>query len=196
MMEILHWGVLGVFIFSSLLYLIPFVGPSTMILSGAIAAIHPTYSPPAVALAIAAGSSLAKAVMYYLSYFAGGALGAKRIEKLHKYCQEMGRWKSLAVFMASATPIPDEPVLVGLGLVQYSPLRVFAAYFLGKLAITLPGAYLGKAAGLGLHGLIGSVPAVAASVAFTVIVTVVLLKVDLDKLWTRMVKRSQKVAQQ
>jgi uncharacterized membrane protein YdjX (TVP38/TMEM64 family) len=180
---------MGVFIFSCLLYLIPFIGPSTMVLSGAVAAIHPDYSPVSIGIAIAAGSSVAKVVTYYVSYFAGGALGAEKVERLHRYCERMGRWKSLAVFIAAATPIPDEPVLVGLGLVRYSPLRVFLAFLVGKLVITIPGAYLGKAAGLGLHKLVSGIPAIIISVVFTLIVAVVLMKVDLDKLWMRRIER-------
>jgi len=189
LIEILSWGFMGIFLFSCLLYLIPFIGPSTMVLSGAISAIYPNYPPIYVGTAIAVGSSIAKAVTYYVSYFAGGALSAEKVERLHRYCERMGRWKSLAVFMAAATPIPDEPVLVGLGLVGYNPLRVLFAFFVGKLVVTIPGAYLGKAAGLGLHKLVGGIPAITISAVFTLIVTVVLVKVDLDQLWMRWVKR-------
>jgi uncharacterized membrane protein YdjX (TVP38/TMEM64 family) len=191
LIHILSWGFLGVFIFSSLLYLIPFIGPSTMVLSGAIAAIFPSNPPILVGTAVAAGASVAKAAMYYLSYFAGRKFGAERVDKLHRYCERMGRWKSLVVFLAAATPIPDEPVLVGLALVRYSPLRVFLAFFLGKLVITVPGAYLGKAAGLGLSGHFGDLYGTAISVIFTIVTAVVLLKVDLDKIWMKWVQRRE-----
>ena len=185
MMEIISWGLLGIFISSFLLYLIPFIGPSTMIYSGVLAAIH-HYDPPAlIGVAVAAGASVAKTIHYYVSYFAGRALSEESINRLQGYCERLGRWKSVATFVSSATPIPDEPVLVSLALVNYSPVRFLLVYFLGKLVITIPGAYLGRSARHILHGLIGEVPMAIVSIVFTVIVTVVLLKVDLSKLWRR-----------
>jgi len=184
-MEIISWGLLGVFVSSFLLYLVPFVGPSTMIYSGVLAAIcH--YDPPAlVGVAVAAGASVAKTIHYYVSYFAGRALSEESINRLQGYCERLGRWKSVATFVSSATPVPDEPVLVSLALVKYSPIRFLLIFFLGKVVVTIPGAYMGRSTRHLLHGLIGEFPMAIASIVFTVIVTVVLLKVDLSKLWRR-----------
>jgi len=185
LIEILSWGLLSVFISSCLLYLVPFMGPSTMIYAGAIAAIHPQDPPVLVGIAVAAGASIAKVVHYYIGYFARRVLSEKRIQKLEGYCERWGRWKSVATFVSSATPIPDEPVLVSLALVNYSPIRFLLAFFLGKLVITIPGAYMGRSVRHVLRGLMGEVPLAIASIVFTVIVTVILLKVDLSKLWRR-----------
>lgn len=191
MWEIMSWGLLGVFISSFLLYLIPFIGPSTMIYSGALAAIS-HYDPPAlIGVAVAAGSSVAKAIHYYVSYFAGRALSEESVNRLQGYCERWGKWKSVATFVSSASPIPDEPVLVSLALVKYSPVRFLLVFFLGKLVITIPGAYMGRSTRHLLRGLIGEVPMAIASIVFTVIVTVVLLKVDLGKLWRRCTRGHQ-----
>ena len=64
LIEMMSWGLLGVFVSSILLYLIPFIGPSTMICAGAVAAIYPHDSPILVGIAVAAGASVAKAVHY------------------------------------------------------------------------------------------------------------------------------------
>jgi hypothetical protein len=103
-----------------------------------------------------------------------------------------GRWKSLAVFLAAATPIPDEPVLIGLGLVQYSPLRVLLAFLVGKLVVTVPAAYFGRSAGMVLHREVGDFWGTVISIAFTIIVTVVLLKFDVEKIWANLTQRQKK----
>jgi membrane protein DedA with SNARE-associated domain len=189
LMEIFGWGLFGVFVTSFILYLIPFVGPSTMICAGAMAAIHPDISPALIGVTVAVAASLSKAVHYYVSYFAGGALSEERISKLHRYCEKMGRWKSFVAFIAAATPVPDEPVLVWLGLVRYSPVRFLLAFLIGKLVITIPGAYVGRSAGRLLQHMFGNITVTVASIVFTVIVTIVLLKVDLGGLWRMLTRR-------
>jgi len=185
LLEVVSWGLLGVFVSSCLIYLIPFMGPSTMIYSGAVAAIYPDHPPILVGIAVAAGASIAKAVHYYISHFARRALSEKSVHKLEGYCERWGRWKSVATFISSATPVPDEPVLVSLALVNYSPLRFFLVFLLGKLVITIPGAYMGRSVRHVLYRLMGEIPMAVASIAFTVIVTIILLNVDLSKLIKR-----------
>ena len=182
LMEIVSWGLLGIFVFSCAVYLIPFMGPSTMIQSGAIAAIYPDHPPVLVGIAVAAGASVAKAVHYYMAYFAGRTLSEKSAQRLEGYCERWGRWKSVATFISSATPVPDEPVLISLALVKYSPLRFLLVFLLGKLVITIPGAYMGRSVRHVLYRLMGEVPMAIASIVFTVIITVILLNVDLSKL--------------
>jgi len=183
------WGLFGIFLASFVLYLIPFVGPSTMLCAGAMAAVHPDISPAFIGVTVAVAASLSKAVHYYVSYFAGGALGEERVSKLHRYCVRMGRWKSVVTFIASATPVPDEPVLIWLGLVRYSPVRFLLAFLIGKLVVTIPGAYVGRSAGRFLRYMTDHNTITIASVVFTVIVTVVLLKVDLRKLWRGLTRK-------
>jgi uncharacterized membrane protein YdjX (TVP38/TMEM64 family) len=48
----------------------------------------------------------------------------------------------LLIFVVAATPIPDEPVVIPLGLMKYNPAKFFVFFFLGKLSIIIVGAYL------------------------------------------------------
>jgi len=194
MIGILHWGLLGVFILSCTVYLIPFIGPSTMVFSSGLSSLSilQSYSPFYIGLVVGIGASVAKVIHCCVSYFAGGMLGKERVNKLHTYCEKMGRWKSLSVFLAVATPIPDEPVLIGLGLVQYSPLRVLLAFLVGKLVVTIPGAYFGRSAGILLNREVGDFWGTIISIVFTVIVTVVLLEFDVEKIWANLTQRQKK----
>ncbi len=188
-LEILRWGYLGIVAFSGLVYLIPFIGPSVMVLSGTIAAIVPQYHPAGIGIAVAAGASLAKAIHYYTSYFAGRALSAESANRLRGYGQRLGRWKSVATIIAAATPIPEEPVLVSLALLKYDPRRFLLFFLFGKLAVTIPGAYLGRAFSASLSELAGSLPVTVASIITSVAVTLILVKVDLGKLQRRLTSK-------
>jgi len=183
--EILTWGLLGVFVSSCLLYLVPFMGPSTMVYAGAVAAMYHDQPPILIGIAVAAGASVAKAVHYYVSYFARKALSENNVRKLEGYSERWGRWKSVAIFVSSATPIPDEPVLVSLALVNYSPLRFLVVFLLGKLVVTIPGAYMGRSVRHVLYRMTGEVPMAIASIIFTIVTTIILLNVDLSKLFKR-----------
>ena len=136
------------FVFCFLVYLVPFMGPSTMVLSGAVAAMSPSRLPIMIALVVSLSASLAKTVVYYVSFFLGRRfLGDGTFSRLQSYGRVMGRWKGFAVFLASATPIPDEPVVVATSLVRYDPFRFFVWFLLGKLAVTIPAAYMGRNVG-------------------------------------------------
>jgi membrane protein DedA with SNARE-associated domain len=95
----------------------------------------------------------------------------------------------LALFIVAASPLPDEPVIIPLGLIKYNPAKFFAVYFLGKLSITIIGAYLGKAGQQVLEGWASQEITMALSIALTIVATIVLLKVDLVKIVERILKR-------
>lgn len=189
-MEFLSYGFLGIFGLSCVMYLVPFVFPAPIFLAGAIAAIYPDYSPFSIGVAVSAGSSVAKLVLYYTCYLSGRALGVESTERLRRYAIRVGRWKFIAAFVSSAAPIPDEPVLISLALIKYNPPRFFLAFFLGKLVTIIPGAYLGKVAGITLSGLVGNLAGAIISVIFTLVITVVLMKVDLEQLWMKFMQKS------
>jgi uncharacterized membrane protein YdjX (TVP38/TMEM64 family) len=74
-------------------------------------------------------------------------------------------------------------------LLKYNPAKFYIVYFLGKLSITIPGAYLGILS----EGLFASatsqVVLMIASIVLTVVVTIVLFKVDVEKIAERVFKK-------
>jgi membrane protein DedA with SNARE-associated domain len=85
---------------------------------------------------------------------------------------------------------------------KYNPAKFFTAYFLGKLAITVAGVFLGGWAGnfiehaLGLSSEMTFILSIVVSIILTVIITVIILKVDVDKLMEKIFHRKHKEAQQ
>lgn len=85
--------------------------------------------------------------------------------------------------------IPDEPVVIPLGLMKYSPAKFFLAFFLGKLSITIIGAWLGIMSKDFLSSSIGQGALIIISIILTITVTVILLKIDLGKIVEKILKR-------
>jgi membrane protein DedA with SNARE-associated domain len=172
--------------------LIPFAGPSNLLIAST-AAITLGNSDPAtlaaIGLIIALSAALAKGIHYMITFFVSGHLSQKRQARLNADSSKIKRWAFLLLFVVAATPVPDEPVVIPLGLMKYSPAKFFTAYFLGKLTITVAGAFLGNFAGDVFSAWLSPEVMVVVSIALTVAITVILLKVDLGKLAERFLKR-------
>ena len=95
----------------------------------------------------------------------------------------------MVLFAVATTPLPDEPVVIPLGLMKYNPAKFFVAYFLGKLLISVLGAYLGQWVVVNFKEWLTPEMMIVISVVLTVIVTVVLFKVDFKKLVEKILKR-------
>lgn len=168
--------------------LIPFAGPSNLLIaSNAAIALGSTDTTTLILVGIltAFGASLAKGIHYMVTFFVSGHLSQKRQAKLNTDAAIVKRWASPLLYLVAATPLPDEPVVIPLGLMKYSPLKFFGAYFLGKLTIAVAGAFLGNIAGDFLLNWFNPeesfIVSIVVSVVLTVVITVILLKVDLNK---------------
>jgi uncharacterized membrane protein YdjX (TVP38/TMEM64 family) len=142
-----------------------------------------------IGLFVALGSASAKLIHYLVTFFAGKFIGESRRERLDKAGLKVKKWAALALFVAAATPIPDEPVVIPLGLLKYNPVKFYLAFFLGKLVITVPGAYMGAFAKGIFASVISQEVLTVISIALTILVTVVLLKVDVAKTVEKVLKR-------
>ena len=178
----------GVLLTSFALNMIPFAGPSNLLIASN-AALFVEADPFTIGFLVALGAACAKLVHYFVTFFVGGLMGQKRREHLNAVASKLKGWASLALFVVAATPLPDEPVIIPLGLLKYNPVKFFLAYFAGKFVITVLGAYLGVLGHGILVPLISNEVLTATSIISTAILTIVLLKVDVWKIVERIVKR-------
>ncbi len=172
--------------------LIPFAGPSNMLVASTWAiSLGYTDSASLVAIGfmVALGAALAKSVHYMITFFIGSHLSEKRRQRLNADVNKIRKWAFWLLFAAAATPIPDEPVVIPLGLMKYSPAKFFTSFFIGKLTITISGAFLGALTGKVLSEWLSPTTTIIASIVATVVITVVLLKVDLGKLTQKIVQK-------
>jgi len=175
---------------SFLLNLIPFMGPSNLLIA-IDAALLVNADPFTIGFLVALGSALAKSIHYAITFFISGFLGEERRKRLDTTGLKLKQWAFLALFVVAASPLPDEPIIVPLGLLKYSPVKFFVPYFTGKLLITIVGAYLGRSGQEFLAPWISQEVLVAASILLTVIITVVLLKVDISKIASKFLKKDR-----
>jgi uncharacterized membrane protein YdjX (TVP38/TMEM64 family) len=179
---------MGVLVGSFLVNLIPFAGPSNLFIAST-AALTVQSDPFTLGFLVALGSAGAKSIHYIVTFIVGKHLSLKRRQRLDADAQKIKRWAFILLYAAAATPIPDEPVVIPLGLMKYSPIKFFTAFFLGKLSITIIGAYLGAWSETAFAPWLSQEAMIAISIALTIAVTIILLKVDVGKLMEKIFKR-------
>lgn len=182
------YGYLGVFLVSLAVNLLPFTSPSNMILAGAVAFLLPAMNPFIIGLAVAVAASGAKAAHYYVASYVGAKAGSKA-EKLESYGKRLGKWGALAAFVAAATPIPDDPVVIPLAMSHYSPVKFFVGYFTGKVLVSVAGAYVGRQSALTFQGLFPSNEYIIVTAIASILIASALLKADLPALTSRIKRR-------
>ena len=182
------YELLGVFAGSFGLNLIPFASPSNLFIASNAALIVKS-DPFTLGFLVALGSALAKLIQYTVTFFVGKHLSEKRRQRIDAQGLKIKRWAFLLLFIAAATPIPDEPVVIPLGLMKYNVGKFFVAFFLGKLSITIAGAALGVWSEGVLSSTIGQTGLIILSIVLTVVITVLMLKVDMGKIAEKILRR-------
>jgi len=99
------------------------------------------------------------------------------------------KWAMLILFVVAASPLPDEPVVIPLGLIRYNPAKLFLAYFAGKLVIGIAGAYLGRFYHEIFFSTVNDQLLMIISIVVTIVITIVLLRIDFEKLAEKILKR-------
>jgi membrane protein YqaA with SNARE-associated domain len=171
---------------------IPFAGPSNILIPSWFPFILVNGDAPTLLLVgflVALAAALAKGIHYMITFFVRDRLSEKRRAHLDAEGVKVRRWAFLLLFVAAASPIPDEPIVIPLGLMKYSPPKFFLSYFLGKLTIAVAGAFLGKIIESSVSGWLSPEFTIVISIVLTILITVILLKVDIGKLNKRILNK-------
>jgi len=170
--DLILQGYLGLFVACFIINMIPFLSPSNMVLAGVATLLLPTLGWFPIGVIVAVASTLAKFIHYYVVRGSRIVLSEKRLQSIDRERQRVEKWGALALFIAAASPVPDDPLIVYVGITEYNIPKFLASYFTGKVAVTLAGALIGYAVG----GYFESLPIVIASIALTAIITGFLFK--------------------
>ena len=127
-------GYLGLTIVSFLGSLVPFVPIQSFILVATMA-VGDQFDIHALALIAAITSTVAKQIIFYVSYGGRKIISEKTKKRMKPFQKLVKRYGGSAAFVAAATPIPDDLVYIPLGLAKYNPKRFFIATLLGKLVL-------------------------------------------------------------
>ena len=115
--------------------LIPFVPiPSFVVL--ATMAVGDQFNIHILAILGAVTATLAKQIIFYLSYGGGRIISEKTRKRMRPFERLVKKYGGAAAFIAAATPIPDDLVYIPLGLAKYNPRRFFLATLAGKFVLS------------------------------------------------------------
>jgi membrane protein DedA with SNARE-associated domain len=185
---------LTILLTSFALNLIPFAGPSNLLIASN-AALLTTADPVSIGFLVAFGAATAKFIHDIITFFISTHLGEQRRKRLDAVAPRLRRWGFVALFVVAATPLPDEPVVIPLGLLKYNPAKFYVAYFAGKLSITVAGAYLGRFSQDLLASILLQEAIIIVSIVLTIVITIILLKVDVEGLARRILRRKNRTEQ-
>ncbi len=115
--------------------LIPFVPiPSFVLL--ATMAVGDQFNLHILAIFSAVMATVAKQIIFYVSYGGGRIISEKTRKRMKPFERLVKRYGGAAIFVAAATPIPDDLVYIPLGLAKYNPRRFFVATLTGKIILS------------------------------------------------------------
>lgn len=165
-------GYFGLLVICFIINMIPFLSPSNMVLAGAAMLLLPGYDPILVGVIVAVAATSAKLIHFFVVRGSRVVLSEERLQSLDSEKKRVEKWGALALFIAAASPVPDDPLIVYVGLTKYSTMKFTMSYFIGKVAVTIAGALIGYSVG----GYFESMPIVLASIALTALITGFLFK--------------------
>ena len=165
-------GYFGLLIICFIINMIPFLSPSNMVLAGAATLLLPEFNPILVGVIVAVSATAAKLIHFFIVRGSRVVLSEERLQSLDSEKNRVEKWGALALFIAAASPVPDDPLIIYVGLTKYSTVKFTISYFIGKVAVTILGALIGYSVGEYFE----SLPIVVASIALTALITGFLFK--------------------
>ncbi|MGY5852668.1 MAG: hypothetical protein RTU92_03795 [Candidatus Thorarchaeota archaeon] len=165
--DLIIQGYLGLFIACFIFNMIPIAGPSNMVLAGLAMWVLPTANWIIVGLVVALSATISKLIHYYTVRGSRLVMSDNRLKLLDGERDRVNKWGALALFIAAASPVPDDPLIIYVGFTKYSVLKLIVSYGSGKAAVTLAGAFIGYTLG----SIFESTPIILGSIALTLIIT-------------------------
>lgn len=187
---LLSLGYLGIFILSLGTNLIVFI-PVPYLLLILLAALSGQFNPVVLVLSSAIGATIGKMIVFQSFYSGSRIVKEKSRRNLTSFNTLFANYAWIAVFLAAATPVPDDIVYAPLGLGRYNKIKFLTALLAGKTTITLAVVYgavfltnsfLGPIlVGSGETGLIELIAIGIAFAVVAVLVTYLISRIDWEK---------------
>ena len=135
------YGYLGAFLISivgNLTIILPIPYTIVIYMLGSI------LNPLILALVCSLGSAIGELSAYVAGTVRRKFMSEKRKEMLNIAAKLVGKYGLAAVVVFAATPLPDDIILIPLGMMRYSLMKTLAACMVGKLIMSLTLTYAGK----------------------------------------------------
>jgi len=144
------------------------------------------------------GSAVGQLSGYYIGYFGAKLVGVERRRRMEFFVRMFKKYGSALVFLFALTPLPDDLIIIPLGVLRYGFLRVFIPLLMGKLLMCFLLAYFGNVFGTLLCAMFGEENFLAETLFTTVmliLIFIVLLKVDWEKVFENYIAKRAKQQQ-
>ncbi|MEZ0290837.1 MAG: VTT domain-containing protein [Sulfolobales archaeon] len=133
-----------IFIVSLVSNVIPFASvPYLLVLIHLLRIYRGVESMLLLVLASALGASVGKIAVYGLGRLMARTVSESTRENIAYLSSRLGKWGFLAVFIAAATPVPDDLVNIPIAFTGYSLVEYFIAVLTGKFILKLATVFLG-----------------------------------------------------
>jgi len=179
---LLKHGLIGVFLASMISNAIPYATVPYLLFIAVYAAA--TSGTPEhvllVSLSGGVGAAVGKIAVYYMGRGFARLLPENARAGIEQSTKLLRKPVFFLIFLAAATPIPDDVVNIPASIVGYDVLRYFTAVVLGKILLTGIAASLGSAASLLLEESTG-IPlyaAIPALILASTYITYLVIKID------------------
>jgi uncharacterized membrane protein YdjX (TVP38/TMEM64 family) len=174
------YGYLGAFVVCALGNLSIFIPiPFALI----VYAFGSTLNPLLLGLVSGLGSTIGEMVSYLLGWGGRKMIESRYGARLDAMKKLIGRYGALSIFLIALLPVPDDLLLIPLGMIKYDIKKTFIAMLLGKTLMCISLAYAGAFSFSYLRDVFaaGGVVGGVASVVLLVVIIIVMLKID----WTK-----------
>ncbi len=147
-----------------------------------------TLNPLLLGLVCGIGSTIGEASAYLVGVGGRKVIEGRFEERLESAKRLIERYGATIIFIFALLPLPDDVILIPLGVLRYDLKKALGAMFLGKVIMLTFVAYAGRYSYTFVKDIFesGGVLGGIASVALLVIILIAMMKID----WTRFIEDS------
>ncbi|MEM2488149.1 MAG: VTT domain-containing protein [Thermoproteota archaeon] len=184
-----NYGYLGIFILSftgtlSIVFPIPY----TLV----IYLLGPFLDPLLIAISGGLGSAVGELVGYVIGYSGRMLISEERKKKMDYMLKIFDRYGVVAIFVFALTPLPDDLLIIPLGIMRYNPVKFLIPCIIGKTLMCLILAFGGRFSIGIIRSLLGGDGGWAASIiTFSLLIgiLIIVLKIDWEKVFFKYVEK-------
>ncbi len=184
-----QYGYLGIFILSfigaiSVVFPIPYT--IVIYLMGSF------LNPFLIAISGGLGSAFGEFTGYVLGYYGRTLIGEDRRRKMDYMLKIFDHYGVLAIFLFALTPLPDDLLIIPLGIMRYNPIKFLIPCTLGKSLMCLILALGGRFSISLIRSLFGGEGGWAATLVTLLLlagVIILMLKIDWEKIFLKYVEK-------
>ena len=102
------------------------------------------FDPWIIGLLAGLGATVGEAIGYFLGYVGNKFVEENQVNQFHTLIQKHPKLTPLVLWFLAATPIPDDVVIIPLGIAKYPFWKVCVPQFIGKTMFLTGVAWAGR----------------------------------------------------